>query len=85
MKRCHSSCDLKLKPPKIPKSGKKLYKEFFLREMKHFTHVYWLDGLYLVSVPKPLDAREWINKNLDKIYNRKWVDTEIYNVQPTLF
>lgn len=53
--------------------------------MKEFTHIYWLDGLYLVSVPKPLNAKEWIDKNLDKIYSRKWIDTDTYGIQPTLF
>jgi len=78
-------CSLKLKPPKIPKGkSKKKYKDFFVREMKHFSHIYWLDGLYIVSVPKPIDGREWIDKNIDKIQTRKWVETDRYNYTVTL-
>lgn len=54
--------------------------------MKMFTHVYWVDdGLYLVSVPQPKCAREWIDKNFTKIVERKWVESDTYNVQASLF
>lgn len=68
-----SHCSLKLKP-KVPKSGKSLYGDFYLRSLKDFTHIYWKhDGLYIASLPTPKDGRQWIDKNIDKINTRKWI------------
>jgi len=65
---------LKLKPPKIPKKSKKIYKDLFIRSLKHSSehHIYAaINGLYVVSVYKCLDeAFEWIDKNYETIMKR---------------
>lgn len=40
--------------------------------MKQFSHLYHLDGLYIVSVPQPIDARVWIDKNYERIKTLTW-------------
>ena len=68
--------DLKLKPPKFPKSwdkSKKTYKDLFVRSLKKSSehHIYHREGVYVVSLYKTLDeAIEWIDRNYTKIQER---------------
>ena len=67
-------CDIKLKPIKIPKNSKKIYRGIFIRSLKRVSHSYHLDGLYLVSIPLGIDVYVWIDKNYELIKTRKWID-----------
>ena len=68
----YPNCDLKLQPPKrFPKSGKKLYKGLFLRALGHFTHIYDVESkIYIVSILKTQDPKEWVDRNYDRIIDR---------------
>ena len=67
------ACNIKLKPTKYPKSGKKLHRGMFMRPLGAFIHVYSIeDNLYIVSlVDKDLEAvKKWIDDNYNKIQER---------------
>ena len=66
---------MKLKPPKMPRGkSKKVYKDFYVRELKLVVHLYWVsDGLYIASIPKGnIDARIWLDNNQEALYERRW-------------
>ncbi len=71
----------------MPKGkSKKIYLDFYLRQLKRECHIYWVsDGLYIASVPKGnIDPRKWIDKNLKLIHTRKWIDSDRYKITATL-
>jgi hypothetical protein len=65
-------CSLKLKPTKYPKGkSKRVYKGFLLRPVGYFTHIYSIEAnLYIVSIFKTQDAKDWIDRNYDEILRR---------------
>ena len=67
------SCLLELKPTKIPKKSKKIYKDVFVRKKGNFHHLYQLDGLYIASVHIDRDAHDWIDRNEEKIRTYTWL------------
>jgi len=66
------SLSIKIKPPKFPKKSKKIYKDYFIRKMKSFTHIYDIkNNLYIVSlITGKTDPIEWIDRNENKIKER---------------
>ena len=55
--------------PKIPKSGKSLYKGFYIRTKDKFEHIHHIEsGLYVVSVEA--NARQWIDERYNEIMER---------------
>lgn len=85
MKLHGSHCDLGLKPPKISANSKKIYKGIFIRKLGRFSHLYHLDGLYLVSIHQSVDVFSWIDKNTLEIHTRRWNEEDKHSYTKSLF
>lgn len=68
----NSYCDIKLKPPKIPLKSNRIYFGIFVRKQGYFNHLYWTDGLYIVSILTEISPTDWIDRNYDKLRERRW-------------
>lgn len=56
--------------PKIPKSGKSLYKEFYIRSLDNTELIYHIPSGLFVARMNGTDGRLWIIKNRDEIDKR---------------
>jgi len=54
--------------PKIPKSGKTIYKQVYIRSVKSFNYLYDIDtSIFLCSLLKDKEPKVWIDKNESEI------------------
>ena len=57
--------------PKIPKSGKSLYRNIYMRSNKGFTYLYDIEStIYIIALHDQIDVKKWIDNNYEQIIRR---------------
>ena len=67
---CAKSEVLHKMKPKIPKSGKSIYKGFYIRPLEKTELIYHIESGLFVAAMNGTDARVWIIRNQEEIDRR---------------